>query len=498
MHDRRVNRRDLIIATTVGAAAASLPGFTPRLFAENAAPLDAEATEGARKVADLLARITDPEIKAGATAAIQRNLVSAATEREYPGHFMISADGSAYGPDSTFPGLDSWQMASAYLLMGRTRMVLDYFDFVRASQRKDDGNIPWIIMPGSTRPDTSWLSGLHYPEDLFTYEPPQRTGIPESAMKTKQWMRLFGHWQPKARPLSNLGAVCYVLTAVDIFAHTKSQPWLRERMPSIESAAKYLLNRKSAGNGLIAGSGFYTELPPRHGYDGVNQCYCIHVFRNLAKLFTSIDDRASASTWTTHADALTKSFTDTFWRDDHFAEYVHIGRGLIDTHGLSDTNWAAIAFHVATDAQAEKLWPLLTSSGGGDEPHPTKHTTAAPAATFWAGGVVPTLTVTRPLSYAPWEYHEKLPFGAPPLKDASAMGRVWHLEVEACRRMNDTQRIVESARRVSQAAKDGYWPERYTVDAKGNVTRFGPEKYCEYPAVLARTVLSMPEAFCVS
>jgi len=32
-------------------------------------------------------------------------------------------------------------MTGAFLLLGRTRMVLDYFDFVRDSPRKD-GNIP--------------------------------------------------------------------------------------------------------------------------------------------------------------------------------------------------------------------------------------------------------------------------------------------------------------------------------------------------------------------
>ena len=33
--------------------------------------------------------------------------------------------------DATWPGLDSWQMAGAYLFLDRTRLVLDYFEFVR-------------------------------------------------------------------------------------------------------------------------------------------------------------------------------------------------------------------------------------------------------------------------------------------------------------------------------------------------------------------------------
>ena len=35
--------------------------------------------------------------------------------------------------------------------VGAAGMVLDYFDFVRASQRKD-GNIPFAIFPGATQP----------------------------------------------------------------------------------------------------------------------------------------------------------------------------------------------------------------------------------------------------------------------------------------------------------------------------------------------------------
>ena len=49
---------------------------------------------------------------------------------------------------------------------------------------------------------------------------------------------------------------------------------------------------------------------------------------------------------------------------------------------------------------------------------------------------MPTLSVTKPDTYEPWEHPEPLPFdtGAGPVKDAAAMGRVWYLEGLACRR----------------------------------------------------------------
>ena len=76
-------------------------------------------------------------IREGIAAAINQSLLPAAVQKAYPGHFTIVADGHWFGQENTWPGLDSWQMAGAYLLLGRTQLVLDYFDFVQACQRGD-------------------------------------------------------------------------------------------------------------------------------------------------------------------------------------------------------------------------------------------------------------------------------------------------------------------------------------------------------------------------
>src|SRR4029079_3310680 len=86
---------------------------------------------------DIVSNINISELRAVVEAAIQKNILPAAVETAYPGHFQITADGSSYSGDATWPGLDSWQMAGAYLLLGRSRLAMDYFDFVRVSQRKD-------------------------------------------------------------------------------------------------------------------------------------------------------------------------------------------------------------------------------------------------------------------------------------------------------------------------------------------------------------------------
>src|SRR5215212_11417608 len=223
----------------------------------------------------LVRRIKDPEIRAGVEAAIQKSILPAAVETAYAGHFQITAGGSTYGGDATWPGLDSWQMAGAYLLLGRSRLAQDYFDYVRASQRKD-GNVPLAIFP-EMKANNTCLRGLKWPEDVFTYTPPKREKLPASSQKTRKWIGLFEHWQNVGDPLSTLGPVCYVLTAAEIFDATQDLRWLRNQLTTIAAAGDYLVNRKSK-NGLISGSGFYSEQPPRYAWDGITQCYVIHAF----------------------------------------------------------------------------------------------------------------------------------------------------------------------------------------------------------------------------
>lgn len=424
-----------------------------------------------------LRRIKDADIRAGVEAAIQNNILPAATQTAYPGHFLITADGVPYGIDTTWPGLDSWQMAGAYLLLGRTRLVLDYFDYVRASQRKD-GNIPFAVFP-EMRANNACLRGLKWPDDVFSYTPPQRDGLPTSSQQTRKWIGLFQHWQNMGDPLTTLGPVCYILTAAEIFDTKPPQNWLLERMASIEKAARHLLSRKSK-NGLISGSGFYTEQPPRYKWDGLTQCFVIYALRELARISSAAGYNARSDWWPNEAASdLTNSFIAEFWRGDHFGEYIHPDHGLVDSHGLSDVNWAAVAFGVATDEQLKTLWPRLVE-----------------AKEFWWADM-PTQAVTKPFAYADWELNFWAPCPAPPLNDVAAMGRVWYLEAMACKRMKAHDRLVESVRKVCRAAMDGFWRERYHPQNDGTVKAYGAAKYCEYPAVLVRLVLGMPEVFCV-
>ncbi|QYM79532.1 hypothetical protein K0B96_02635 [Horticoccus luteus] len=410
-------------------------------------------------------------LSAALTAAVRKNLEPAATERAYQGHFTIVADGHWFGAENTWPGLDSWQMAGAYLSLGRTQLVTDYFAYVRASQRAD-GNIPFAIFATEPPPEhlATYLKGLRLTEDAFTY--PVKGGGGE-----RTWVGLFSHWIAGINPLGALGATCYLLMADEIFATTGDLAWLARNLASITAAGNYLSTRRSE-NGLIAGAGFYVEMPPRHQWDGVAQCYIVRAWRGLARLCEAAGRGDEARRWRAEAEALAGRFREVFWRGDHFAEYVHPVRGVVDEHGLSDVNWAAVAWDVATPEQADALWPRLMAEES-----------------FWHGDM-PTQTVSKPFVYQEWEFyqsHEDVGFkpAVGPLYDVAAMGRVWFLEALACLRRGETKRVREGALRVARAGlkNDGYWQERYHPLQINEVHACGPKGYCEYAAVFTRVVL---------
>ena len=413
--------------------------------------------------------IADPLVRDGVAAAIERTLLPAMSHAAYPGHFTVTVDGRHFGSDTTWPGLDSWEMAGAYLLLGQRDLVRDYFAFVKAAQREEDENIPFAIFPGDARPPAmdTYLRGMRFPQDVYSY-------------RGRKWIGLYEHWQTRANPLSVLAPICYVLTAGEIAAGETSDDWLRDNLASIERAAEYVLSRRSE-DGLIAGAGFYIECPPRDQWDGVTQCYAAFAFRALADMCERGGDAAHARRWRDEADDLARTFRDTLWRGDHFGEYVHRRRGVIDLHGLSDVNFAAIALNIATDEQAAILWPRLTRE-----------------TRFWQGGM-PTQLVSDPFAFQDWEKPEDVGFVHPggDFYDVAAMGRVWYLESLACLRMGDVDRLRASAQLVcAMGRRHGWqWHERYHARRDGAVEPAGPAGYCEYPAVLVRIVLSNCQIF---
>jgi hypothetical protein len=420
-------------------------------------------------------RIKDEETREGVRAAVYKTLLPAHTDKAYPGHFTVVADGSAFGAEYTWPGLDSWEMAGAYLELGMEEAVTGYFDFVQASQRAD-GNIPFAIWTAEDFSDPesrkTFARGLNYPDDIYAYKPPCGT------YPAKNWIGLFNHWAYE-NPLSILAPVCYPMTAGEIFSHTKDTGWLKVKLPSLEKACSYILTKKSS-KGLIGGAGFYIELPPRREWDGITQCYTYKAFSDMALLYEAAGNREKAVYWKKQAEELKAVFRLNYWKDGHFAEYIHPEYGAVDFHGFCDVDWAAIGLGLADDSQIQELWPGLLAEKN-----------------FWWGGM-PTQAVTKPYTYREWEFGKKVPFETNgPIYDMAAMGRIWYVEMTACLAMKDYDRVRQAVALVCRMGlkHDGYWFERYHMLQDRRVSSAGPKGYCEYAAILTRIVLGNMELF---
>jgi len=430
------------------------------------------------KLREMLGKIRDARIREGMEVAIGKNLLPAHTGKAYPGHYCIVADGGHFGAENTWPGLDSWQMAGAYILMGGIDAAKSLFDFVMASQRAN-GDIPFAIFPAEefadplcdVRQGRGYLKGLRYPEDVFTY---QSGGRP-----ARSWIGLFKHWVVED-PLNILAPVSYILTAAEIYAADRSLEWLKASLPSVERAARAMLALWRRDDGLIHCAGFYAEMPTRNDRDGVAQCYAYKALTELAALHRVAGNADLAAYWTLEAETLKKLFHAAFWKDGRHAQYIHPVHGTVFSHGLCDTDLAAIAFGLTDDAQAEELWAKVRAAKG----------------LWW--GAMPTQTAEGHC-YAEWELSSDPGFepAQGPLYDAAAMGRVWYLDTLASLRMKDHDRLREGARLVSERGlrDGGHWYERYQKVQNRTATALGPRGYCEYAAILVRTVLGNLDLF---
>ncbi|MCX6358527.1 MAG: hypothetical protein NT029_01870 [Armatimonadetes bacterium] len=378
--------------------------------------------------------LPDAAIAEAYEKAAAQNVLAAVDDSVFPGYFSVCADRDGFGRGFSYPSLDGHQLTDALLMLGRAETARRNFAYVRGFQ-KPDGRLPLAILPGVKE-----VSG--------------QAVDPNGG--------LYTHWVP-GNPLRALAGPTYIQNADVIYRATLDHAWLKAQIASVNLAADYLASLVTP-EGLVAGAGYYVEFPTRIEFDGVAQCHAADAFRRVSSLNRLLGDSGSTKRYATLAARVTATFRKRYWVGDHFGEYIHPQKGLIDKHGLTDTNWAAIACGLANARQAAALWPKLRDEAG------------------LAYGGMPTGIAARPDTYEEWE------FALPGHRhDLAAMGRVWYLECWARARMGDADGIVRTLQRVCRAGKANgyYWRERYHPPEGAGA---GPNTYCEYPANLIRIV----------
>jgi hypothetical protein len=381
--------------------------------------------------------LPDPLIVAAYQSAANKNVLAAVNPKVFPGYYCVCADGQGFGYGNSYPSLDGHQLTDALLWLGQVDTVRANWDYIKSFQHPD-GRLPLAILPRMAGKD---IGPAGYP------------GFVEANGG------LYKHWVP-GDPLAALSSPTYIQNADVIFRRTLDRTWLASQIASINLSAEYLASLINP-HGAVRGGGYYVERPTRLDCDGVTQPHAIDAFRMVAAMNRLLGITSAANRYEEIAGRIHHNLVTRFWMEDHFAEYSNPEHGLIDRHGLCDSDWAAMAFGTITKEQEAILWPRLK-----DEER------------FHYGGM-PTGICTEPERYEDWE------FAYPDKMDLAAMGRVWYVECQARARMGDGEGLVDTLRRVAKMGQDNgfYWRERYT--AKGG---HGAEKYCEYPANLIRVV----------
>ncbi|MHB0957059.1 MAG: hypothetical protein ACYC0X_14065 [Pirellulaceae bacterium] len=370
------------------------------------------------------------------------NVLAAVNPRVFPGYFSVCADGQGFGYGNSYPSLDGHQMSAALLWLGQLEVVRQNWDYVRSFQQPN-GRLPLAILPS--------LAG-------------QKIGPAHAQGTVDLNGGLYEHWVP-GNPLAALASPTFVQNADAIYRHTLDREWLATQIDAVDLAADYLASLTTP-EGVVRGGGYYVERPTRLASDGVAQCHAVDALRRVAALNRVLGRESAAGRYEQLAAKIGVHFTQEFWAETHFAEYLHPSRGFVTWHGLTDVDWSALATDVATSHQRDILWPQLRS-----------------ATAFYYGGM-PTAISTKPELYEDWE------FAHPDRHDLAAMGRVWYLESWARSRQQDAAGLLDTLRRVAREgrANNFYWRERYYPSSTGSPVPAGAEKYCEYPANFLRIV----------
>ncbi len=148
------------------------------------------------------------------------------------------------------------------------------------------------------------------------------------------------------------------------------------------------------------------------------------------------------------------------------------------SHGMTDSSFAMVAFQVADDTRATKVWNYFK----------------AHEAAFYAVDELhaPTWIAEKPATYSNAELNRRAP-----RKDCVAMGRTWRYDVLMRQRMHDGDGIYQTLQYACalydrpSGGGAGYFGERYGLGRfqPGDLAQGSIPKYSEYPAVFNSTVV---------
>ncbi|HEY1790000.1 MAG TPA: hypothetical protein VGJ73_17775, partial [Verrucomicrobiae bacterium] len=258
--------------------------------------------------------------------------------------------------------------------------------------------------------------------------------------------------------------IFWVLAAIDYANSAGNESWLREHYPQLKAATDWVLDCYDPGRKLVkVGGPLFIDVFIRQGYTLDSNAMLLHLLPEMSAVAEFCDDGASANRYSQLAGAIKEGLNTGLWDGhDHYITQRNADwstRDMVDYDG----NYAAVAFGAANQEQAAAIFRRLD---GGPHTHPGNRGT-------W----------TSEKYYGPQDC-----FGGNTGDSATAMARIWWLDLAARRATGDVTNFYRYFRPIQNDLLQHTWlTERYNEQGKSIRAPY----YHEYPEITAMVLREM-------
>jgi|GEM_PF-2606117 hypothetical protein len=258
--------------------------------------------------------------------------------------------------------------------------------------------------------------------------------------------------------------IFWVLAAIDYADATGNENWLREHYPKLKAATDWVLDCYDPDRKLVkVGGPLFIDVFIRRGYTLDSNAMLLHLLPEMSAVAEFCGDDTNAARYSRLAGEIKDGLNAGLWNGrDHYITQRNSDwstRDMVDYDG----NYAAVAFGAADKVQAAAIMRRLDS---GPHTHPGNRGT-------WVSEKY----------YGPQDC-----FGGNTGDSATAMARIWWLDLAARRATGDVTNFYKYFRPIQDDLLQHTWlTERYGVQGKSIRAPW----YHEYPEITAMVLREM-------
>ncbi|MGH7981484.1 MAG: trehalase family glycosidase, partial [Limisphaerales bacterium] len=247
-----------------------------------------------------------------------------------------------------------------------------------------------------------------------------------------------------------------MLAAIDYADATGNESWLKEHYPQLKSATDWVLDCYDPARKLVkVGGPLFIDVFIRRGYTLDSNAMLLHLLPEMSAVAHFCGDEKTATRYSSMAEAIKEGLNAGLWNGhDHYITQRNPDwseRDMVDYDG----NYAAVAFGAADKEQAAAVMRRLDS---GAHTHPANRGT-------WVSEKY---------------YGPKDCFGGNTGDSATAMARIWWLDLAARRAIGDMTNFYKYFRPIQDDLLNHTWlTERYNAQGKSIRAPY----YHEYPEI---------------